>query len=143
MTWAIKVAYLLDTNVISEFRKEDKCNRGVRKWRNSVAHEETFLSVIVMGELRYGIEKLRLRDRAGARRLDAWFSGIKAAYGDQIFDVTSEVCHLWGANPLLWPLQTADALIAATAMQHNLTLVTRNDRDFQRCGVDFINPFED
>ncbi len=134
--------YLLDTNVISEFRKEDGCNSGVRKWRNSVAHEETFLSVIVLGELRRGIEQLRERDKAGARRLDAWFSGIRAAYGNQILPVTWEVCHVWGANTLLWPLQSADALIAATAMQHNLTLVTRNDHDFQPCGVDFINPFE-
>ena len=136
------MSYLLDTNVISEFRKEDKCNSGVRKWRNSVAHEETFLSVIVMGELRQGIERLRERDKAGARKLDVWFSGIRAAYGQQILAVTSEVCHVWGANSLLWPLQTADALIAATAMQKELTLVTRNEHDFQRCGVDFINPFE-
>ncbi|HEY0257566.1 MAG TPA: PIN domain-containing protein, partial [Candidatus Methylacidiphilales bacterium] len=103
--------YLLDTNVISEFRKEDGCNSGVRKWRNSVAHEETFLSVIVLGELRRGIEQLRERDKAGARRLDAWFSGIRAAYGNQILPVTWEVCHVWGANTLLWPLQSADALI--------------------------------
>ena len=136
------MSYLLDTNVVSEFRKEDKCNPGVRRWRSSIAHEETFLSVIVMGELRRGVENVRTRDRAGARKLDIWLSGIRAAYGKQIYDVTSEVCHLWGANPLLWPLQTADALIAATAMHYHLTVVTRNERDFQRCGVDYINPFE-
>ena len=136
------MSYLLDTNIISEFRKEDRCNSGVKKWRKSVVPEETFLSVIVMGELRQGIEKLRVRDRAGARKLDVWFSGIRAAYGHQILAVTSEICHVWGSNSFLWPLQTADALIAATAMQHGLTLVTRNDHDFQRCGVDYINPFE-
>jgi toxin FitB len=136
------VAYLLDTNLVSELRKGIRCNRGVQQWRLNVAHEETFLSVIVMGELRQGIEKLRTRDSAGAHHLDGWFSGIKAAFAGQILPVTSEICHIWGVNPLLWPLQTADALIAATAIQHTLTVVTNNERDFQRSGVDFVNPFK-
>jgi len=135
------VPYLLDTNLVSELRKDVRCNRGVREWRRSVAHEETFLSVIVMGELRQGIEMLRTRDHAGARSLDIWFSGIRAAFAGQILSATSEVCHIWGVKPLLWPLSTADALIAATAIQHTLTVVTNNERDFQRSGVDFINPF--
>lgn len=133
--------YLLDTNVISEFRKAERCNPHVRRWQNSVAHEETFLSVIVMGELRQGIEKQREKDVTGARKLDIWFNSIRAAYSKQILPVTSEVCHIWGSNSLLWPLHTADALIAATAMERDLTVVTRNEHDFQQCGVDFINPF--
>ena len=135
------MAYLLDTNLVSELRKGARCNRGVQQCRLHVAHEESFLSVIVMGELSQGIEKLRTRDRAGARHLDVWFSGIKAAFAGQTLPVTSEICHIWGVNPLLWALQTADALIAATAIQHTLTVVTNNQHDFQRSGVDFINPF--
>lgn len=133
--------YLLDTNLVSELRKSARCNPGVQEWRRDIAHEETFLSVIVMGELRQGIEKLRTRDRAGARSLDVWFSGIQAAFGGQILPVTSETCHIWGTNPLLWHLQTADALIAATAIERTLTVVTNNERDFQRSGIDYINPF--
>ncbi len=137
------MSYLLDTNVVSEFRKAARANVGVREWRREVAHDETFTSVIVMGELRQGIEKLRRRDHEGAHRLDVWFAGIKAAFAGNVLPVTAEVCHIWGANSLLWPLQTADALIAATAQLNGLTVVTRNERDFQRSGVDFINPFSD
>ena len=133
--------YLLDTNVVSEFRKAARANLGVQEWRRDVAQEETFTSVIVMGELRQGIEKLRRRDQAGAHRLEVWFTGIKAAFAGNVLPVTAEVCHIWGANPFLWSLQTADALIAATAQLNGLTVVTRNERDFQRSGVDFINPF--
>jgi hypothetical protein len=95
-----------------------------------------------LGELRQGIEMLRKRDRTGAQTLDNWFRGLRLSYAGRILVVTAEVCHEWGANPLLWPLQTADALIAATAALHKLTVVTRNERDFQRSGVDYINPFE-
>jgi len=137
------VPYLLDTNVVSELRKTVRINPGVQEWRRNVAQEETFTSVIVMGELRQGIEKLRRRDRAGAQKLEAWFGGIEASFAKNVLPVTAEVCHLWGTNPLLWPLQTADALIAATALLSGLTVVTRNERDFQRSGVDFINPFSD
>jgi len=94
-----------------------------------------------MGELRRGIEKLRRRDPAGAQSLDTWFAGIKAAFADNVLPVTAEICHHWGRNSFLWPLQTADGLIAATAQLNDLTVVTRNERDFQRSGVDFINPF--
>jgi predicted nucleic acid-binding protein len=137
------VSYLLDTNVVSELRKTVRINPGVKEWRRNVAQEETFTSVIVMGELRQGIEKLRRKDSVGAQRLEAWFGGIKAAFAGNVLPVTSEVCHILGINPRLWPLQTADALIAATAQLNRLTVVTRNERDFQRSGVDYINPFSD
>jgi predicted nucleic acid-binding protein len=133
--------YLLDTNVVSEFRKGKRANPGVQAWRQNVAQEETFTSVIVMGELRRGIEKLRVRDRVGAQNLDHWFNGIRATFAGNVLPVTAETCHLWGANRLFWPLEAADALIAATAQLKGLTVVTRNERDFQRSGVDFINPF--
>src|ERR1700749_786787 len=89
-TWTTDVLYLLDTNVISEFRKAARCDQSVQAWRDSVAHEETFLSVIVMGELQRGIERIRGKDEAGARRLDQWLRGIKSAYAHQILPVTSE-----------------------------------------------------
>jgi predicted nucleic acid-binding protein len=135
------VPYLLDTNVVSELRKASRANPGVLAWRRYVAQEEIFTSVIVMGELKQGIEKLRKRDQAGARSLDVWFNGIKAAFSGGVLPVTAEICHIWGSDPRLWSLQTTDALIAATAQSEGLTVVTRNERDFQRSGVDFINPF--
>jgi toxin FitB len=136
------VPYLLDTNVVSELRKASRCHPAVQAWRHRIGDEETFLSVIVLGELRQGIEMLRRRDISSAHRLDIWFNGLRVSYAGRILAVTAEVCHEWGANPLLWPLQTADALIAATAAQYELTVATRNERDFQRSGVDYINPFE-
>jgi hypothetical protein len=133
--------YLLDANVVSELRKRNRCSPSVRAWYDSISLDEIFLSVIVCGELRRGVENLRQRDPATAQILDRWLRGLVSAHAPNILPVTLEICEIWGRNPLLWPLQPADALIAATAQHRGLTVATRNERDFQRSGVDFINPF--
>ena len=133
--------YLLDSNILSELRKRDRCSPSVLAWYNTISLEEIFLSVIVCGELRRGIENIRKRDPATSQILDLWLRGLISAHATNILPVTLEICEIWGRNPLLWPLQPADALIAATAQRHDLTVATRNERDFQRSGVDYINPF--
>ena len=137
------MAYLIDTNVISELRKGPRCHPQVRAWRQRVAYEETFLSVITFGELRRGIEKLRLREPSGADVLRRWIRGLELSYGNRILSVSLEIANLWGGLSVAQPLPTADGLLAATALHHGLTLVTRNTADFQRSGVDYFNPFAD
>lgn len=135
------MAYLLDTNVVSELRKGVRGDLGVQAWRRNVAHEETFLSVLVFGELRRGVEKLRKRDGRTARILEQWMHDLQSTYAERILPVTLEICDLWGGLSVLQPLPVADGLLAATAIRHGLTIITRNAADFQRSGVDYFNPF--
>ena len=102
-----------------------------------------FISVVVFGELRSGIERLRPRDPATAHSLEQWMRGLKMSFSHRILPVTLEICDQWGHLLATQNLAAADGLLAATAQCHDLTIVTRNERDFQRCGVDYINPFED
>jgi predicted nucleic acid-binding protein len=133
--------FLLDTNVISELRKRERCNAGVRRWFSEVAAEELFLSVLVVGELRGGVERIRRRDAAAARALDAWLRRLEHAYQDHILPVTLEICDRWGRLGLEQPLSPIDGLLAATALQHDIAFVTLNVADVARSGVDVLNPF--
>ena len=142
MIWASLMAFLLDTNVVSELRKADRCSRSVLRWYEKAPGEDLFLSVIVFGELRRGIESLRPRDPATALSLEQWMRSLKTAFADRILPVTLEICDQWGHLSAAQNLAAADGLLAATAKCHELTIVTRNERDFQRVGVDYFNPFE-
>jgi hypothetical protein len=136
------MVYLLDTNVVSELRKRERCNRGVRRWHASVANEDLMLSVLVIGEIRHGIESLRGRDPTGAHALDRWLRTLESQYEDRILPVTREVCRVWGGLSPQRPLAPIDGLMAATALHHGLVLVTRNVDDVRRSGVEMVNPFE-
>jgi len=136
------MAFLLDTNVVSELRKAARCSRSVLRWYGNSLGEEMFISVVVFGELRCGIERLRPRDPATAHSLEQWMRGLKMTFADRILPVTLEICDQWGHLSAAQNLTVADGLLAATAKCHELTIVTRNERDFQRVGVDYINPFE-
>lgn len=133
--------YLLDTNVVSELRKKERCDRGVRRWLSETEAEELFLSVLVIGELRRGVERIRRRDVAAARALDRWLRGLERGYSDRILPVTLAVCERWGRLSVEQPMSPIDGLLAATALHHDLTLVTRNVADVARSGVDIFNPF--
>jgi hypothetical protein len=135
------MGYLLDTNVVSELRKRQRCNAEVRSWYASVDDEDLRLSVLVIGEIRHGIELLRGRDPTGARALDRWLQTLERRYEDRILPVTLEVCRVWGGLSPRQPLSPIDGLMAATAIHHGLVLVTRNVDDVRRCGVEVINPF--
>lgn len=135
------MGYLLDTNVLSELRKK-RCNKGVRRWFESVDDDDLYLSVVVVGEIRRGVELIGRRDPAGAQSLDRWLNGLRRSYAERILAIDLEVAELWGRLSLEEPLAPIDGLLAATALHHRLTLVTRNVVDVARSGADVLNPFE-
>jgi predicted nucleic acid-binding protein len=135
------MSYLLDTNVISEFRKRRPDPQAIA-WLKSVRSDKLFLSVLTLGEIRLGIERLRRKDAGQADALDAWLTGLRSIYGDHIVNVDDKVADEWGRLNGPDPLPVLDSLLAATARSHGWTLVTRNTADFERCGVALLNPFE-
>jgi predicted nucleic acid-binding protein len=135
------MSFLLDTNVVSELRKESKCSRSVWEWYAGLSEDETFISVLTLGELRRGIELRRLKDAAASQTLERWFQDLKNRHENRIFPITTAICDLWGRLSLRQQLPEIDGLLAATAMHHGLTLVTRNTADIRRSGVDYFNPF--
>jgi predicted nucleic acid-binding protein len=133
--------YLLDTNVVSETRKGRRTNANVLAWFESVDDDALFLSVLVIGEIRKGIEQARPKDPVKTRALEEWLNGLEQGYGDQILPITPMVADKWGRLSAIRPLSTVDGLLAATAMVHDLTLTTRNSTDVARTGVVLLNPF--
>jgi predicted nucleic acid-binding protein len=132
---------LIDTNVLSELRKAKRCDAGVWQWFEETAAEELFISVLVLGEIRQGIERIRLRDPAQARALEKWLLGIAAEFHDRLLPVDDEVADQWGRLGLQKPVPVLDAFLAATARVHNLTIVSRDEEGFRNTGVRVINPF--
>jgi len=133
--------YLLDTNVISELRKGQRCDQNVLAWFSPIPEEELFVSVLTIGEIRKGIESVRLRDQTTARVLDRWLKQLVLSYKDRILLIDQEVAERWGEMNVPDPLPVMDGLIAATARVHELTVATRNVKDMARAGVPFVNPF--
>jgi predicted nucleic acid-binding protein len=133
--------YLLDTNVVSETRKGRRINPHVLAWFESVDDDALFLSVLVVGEIRKGIEQARPKDSVKARALEKWLNGLEQQYGDKILPVTPTVADQWGRLSAIRPLSTVDALLAATAIVHDLTLTTRNVTDVAQTGAVLFNPF--
>jgi len=137
------VSYLLDTNVISELRKGQRCHPRVAAWIASVPDHALYLSALVIGEIRRGIERMRQRDVQAATTLETWLMQVVTQHQDRILSVTREVTESWGRMNALRSYSTIDSLLAATAQVHGLTLVTRNVMDIAGTGVAYLNPFED
>lgn len=135
------MSFLIDTNIISEVRKGARCNPGVAAWYGSIAESDIYLSVLVLGEIRKGVELARARDPVKANTLEVWLTAIHAGFGERILLVDHAVSDLWGRMGALRPLSTVDGLLAATAIVHGLTLVTRNEADVSGLGADVLNPF--
>jgi predicted nucleic acid-binding protein len=133
--------YLLDTNILSEVRKRERCHPKVRLWFATLEDGEIFLSVLVVGEIRHGIELIRRRDEVAGRALDRWLKGLERRFEERILPVTVEICERWGRIGLDQPLPPIDGLLAATALHHGLTLVTRNIAHARPSGADVLNPF--
>jgi toxin FitB len=136
------LSYLVDTNVISELRKREKADPAVQAWFASVADEEIFLSVLAVGEIRQGIERIRRRDPSAATALDRWLDRVVGMHRDRLVPVDRLVAEEWGRMSVPDPLPVIDGLLAATAKVTGLTLATRNVGDVERTGVDLVNPFE-
>ena len=133
--------YLLDTNVVSELRKGGRADVGVREWFDQHADEALWLSVLVVGELRRGCELLRRRDEQAGQVLLAWLDGVTSSYADRILPVTTAVAEQWALLNVPDPVPVVDGLLAATAIEHDLVMVTRNIADFESSSLVTENPF--
>ena len=136
--------YLVDTNIISEARKKSKANAGVRAFFKQAIEDETrlFISVITVGELRRGVESIRHRgDVRQANQLEKWLEALMAEYQDHILDINQDIAQLWGRLRAPHPENALDKQIAATALIYELTVITRNHKDFIKTGVRVLNPF--
>ena len=136
------VKYLLDTNIISEIRKGPRCHPNVAAWYSNIEEESLYLSVLVLGEIRKGIEGLRDRDAGKANELDLWLEQLQTSFQSQILPVDTAISQEWGRLSSLHTVPVIDGLLAATATVHGLVLVTRNTRDFADLGIQLLNPFE-
>ncbi len=136
------MAFLLDTNVVSELRKSSP-DEHVLRWSRAHASSGVFVSTLVVGEIRRGIERVRSRDPEQADRLEGWLDGLVTTYQDRILPVSTAVADEWGLmSAAPQPPPVIDGLMAATAKYHGLTLVTRNVADVARTGVPVVDPFE-
>jgi predicted nucleic acid-binding protein len=136
------VSLLLDTNVLSELRKGTRANAHVRDWFDGVSVDEIYLSVLVVGELRRGIELVRRRDTKQAAALERWLTRVTTDHAERILPVDGPVADQWGRLTAKQPGSVIDTLMAATALVHGLVLVTRNIKDVAWTSVSCLNPFE-
>ena len=136
------MTFLIDTNVISEVRKGNRADPNVAAWWNGVAEDDIWLSPLVLGEVRKGVELARRRDPRRAEALETWLAELTSRFGDRILPVDTAVAEQWGRMNAIRPVPVIDALLAATAKANDLTLVTRNVADVAGVGADVLNPFE-
>jgi predicted nucleic acid-binding protein len=134
---------LIDTNIISEVRKGARCDAHVSAWYASIADEDLFLSTLVLGEIRQGIELERSRDAGKAVVLERWLREVESAFGGRVLGIDNAISDQWGRMAAIRPVPVVDGLLAATALTNGLTLVTRNDRDVAGLGATVLNPFKD
>lgn len=134
------MSWLVDTNVLSELRKGQRANADIRSWFADAREEELFTSVLVLGEIRRGIESIRRRDAPSALALEQWLKRLATDFGDRVLPIDARVADRWGGLNVPDSIPTVDGLLAATALVHDLVLVTRNIRDVERTGVRVLDP---
>jgi predicted nucleic acid-binding protein len=145
VTSATPRGWLIDTNVVSELRKGPRCAPPVRLWATGVPRIACYLSRLSVAEIRFGIE--RAADPGFRAELEAWLrDGMLPWFGERILEVSERILLRW--RWLVWEGQKVnytfaqpDALLAATALEHGLGVVTRNTADFERAGLHLLNPW--
>jgi len=137
--------FLVDTNVISEARKGRRADPGVQAFWAAAARNDSplFLAAVTVGELRRGVELIRHRGaQPQALLLEQWLDAVLQTYGDRVLALDADAAQIWGRLRVPNPHHAIDKQIAALALLHDLTLVTRNTEDFGGAGVRLLNPFE-
>ncbi|HJE89897.1 MAG TPA: type II toxin-antitoxin system VapC family toxin [Dietzia timorensis] len=130
--------YLLDTNVVSDARKQNR--PGLNAWISAQPRADLAISVVVLLEIERGILRVERRDPAAGEHLRAWLmSQVKPAFAGSILTIDDQVARSAAQLHVPDPMPEMDALIAATALVHDLTLVTRNTKDFQHAGVSLLD----
>jgi predicted nucleic acid-binding protein len=136
-----RLQYLLDTNVLSETRRK-LADERVLSFLSGVEPSALYISVLTLGELRKGVAKKSRSDHEAAKRLAAWVEGLELSFADRILGVDLATAKLWGELSAQRPRPVVDTLLAATAVSHQLTLVTRNLSDVQDIPVKVLDPWK-
>ena len=133
--------FLLDTDVLSALRRRERNPQAVR-WVQGQRTTDLYISVVTVGEIERGITQQQRHNAAFARDLGLWLDRVLGWYGDRILPVDVALARRWGQLSATLGHDGADLLIAATALEHGLTVVTRNMRHFEPTGVAVLNPAE-
>ncbi|MCC7010687.1 MAG: type II toxin-antitoxin system VapC family toxin [Acidobacteria bacterium] len=135
------MTFLLDTTILSELRRPRPA-AGLTAWFDRQDADDLFVSVLTLGEIREGVERLRTKEAARARTLDAWLTTLTTVYSDRLLPVDETVAEAWGRlrADVRRSVPVIDTMLAATARVHGLTIVSRNERDFAGLGVPVFNP---
>jgi predicted nucleic acid-binding protein len=136
------LSYLIDTNVWSELRNPGRADNNVRTWAETTNPAELYLSVVTVFELERGVLLIERRDPQQGSRLRRWLEDrVLSPFDGQILPIDATVARRWAALHIPDPRPERDAFIAATALIHGLTVVTRNVGDFEPLGVSLLNPW--
>ena len=136
------MSYLVDTDILSEIRKRNRANPQVVAWFRQRQPRELYLSVLTLGELRRGVERIHRRDPTSATVLNAWLDRTLREFQDRIIGVDQAIADRWGRLGTPDPIPVIDGLIAATALERDLVVATRNVKHVAPTGVQYIDPFE-
>ena len=132
---------LVDTNVISELKRRRNPEAKVVAWFAAVPSEQIYTSVVVLGEIRRGIELIARRDKPQASSLERWYASMREHLAGRVLGVDEAVMTVWSKISVPDPLPAYDGLIAATALVHGMMIATRNTVDFRRVGVSVVDPW--
>ena len=136
------MAWLLDTNVLSELRKGRRASAKVRAWADGTRKDRHYISVLSLGEIRKGIELLRKKSPEKCPEFERWLAQLHTDYSEEIIPISEEIAEHWGRLTAIRTFPVMDGLIAATALAFGLTIATRNVMDFKSSGAETFNPFE-
>lgn len=133
--------YLLDTNILSETRKKQADERVI-SFLSSAEPSTLYISVLTLGELRKGVALKKRSDKDAAKKIAAWVDGLEFSFGDRILGIDAATASLWGELSAQRPRPVIDTLLAATAIVHELTFVTRNVDDVKDIDLKLLNPWK-